>query len=767
MNHSQNRLYELLPQIYRQRDAELGYPLKGLLQVMAEQVEVVENDITQLYENWFIETCQPWAIPYIGDLIGYRPGLNLDRSDLAGFESLSTLTRREVANTIRYRRRKGSLALLEELAWTVTGWPARAVEFYRFLAQTQSVKFVRLERGQTVDLRRGQVLRQLNTPFDELAHRVDVRRINSSYSQGRYNLPNLGLFVWRTRSYSLTQAPAYNLEDLASHFYTFSILGNDTPLYQSVSAAEPPLNGTNPGQLPGVITRQAFEADKSRFYGPGKSLHLWAGRNRSPIPVEAIVVTDLSDWGRYRPARGQVAIDPQLGRILFHNREAPKQGLWVSYHYGFAADIGGGEYERPLEQPATPYYYYRVGAYEIHKTLEAALSQWAKDEKEETRNYGLIEITDNQAYEPANINLAENQTLQLRAAQGTRPVIYQTDQTPNAADALTVTLAAGSRFSLDGLLITGRGLRLQGPSPEDPEGQPWGQPTPEPTASPLPRWVTPAEICIRHTTLTPGWTLLPDCEPGFSNESSLILENIPAGRVKIECSILGSILVSQDEVMAEPIPIHLSDSILDATRPEYDALSAGWVSTDEDEPPSFRLAHALFTSVASTIFGQIHTHAIDLAENTIFNNLVRVGRRQRGCIRFCYVPPGSRTPRRYHCQPDLVEQAVREKYAGKMAKLIQEGFAQKQQDKLEQEKKLKLEQEALRVQPQFKNVRYGTPTYAQLAETCALEISRGASDESEMGVFHHLYNPQREANLRARLAEYVPAGAEVGLFIVD
>ena len=75
-----------------------------------------------------------------------------------------------------------------------------------------------------------------------------------------------------------------------------------------------------------------------------------------------------------------------------------------------------------------------------------------------------------------------------------------------------------------------------------------------------------------------------------------------------------------------------------------------------------------------------------------------------------------------------------------------------------------IEVELLRIQPQFTSVRYGEPAYAQLDENCADEIKRGADDESEMGVFHDLFQPQREANLRTRLAEYTPAGMEVGLF---
>src|ERR1700686_3264884 len=129
-----DRLYELLPAIHRIRDAEQGYPLRALLQVIGEQVDVIEDNISQLYDNWFIETCEDWAVPYIGDLVGYRvvheagePG---DAITSAALNKI-LIQRRDVADTIRNRRRKGTLALLEDLALDVAGWPTRAVEFYK------------------------------------------------------------------------------------------------------------------------------------------------------------------------------------------------------------------------------------------------------------------------------------------------------------------------------------------------------------------------------------------------------------------------------------------------------------------------------------------------------------------------------------------------------------------------------------------------------------------------------------------------------------
>ena len=73
---------------------------------------------------------------------------------------------------------------------------------------------------------------------------------------------------------------------------------------------------------------------------------------------------------------------------------------------------------------------------------------------------------------------------------------------------------------------------------------------------------------------------------------------------------------------------------------------------------------------------------------------------------------------------------------------------------------------ASRVHPQFNSTRYGTPAYCQLADSCAPEIQRGADNEAEMGVFHDLFQAQREADLRARLDEYTPAGSQPGVIFV-
>jgi len=68
------------------------------------------------------------------------------------------------------------------------------------------------------------------------------------------------------------------------------------------------------------------------------------------------------------------------------------------------------------------------------------------------------------------------------------------------------------------------------------------------------------------------------------------------------------------------------------------------------------------------------------------------------------------------------------------------------------------------VRPVFTSLQYGAPGYCQLSARCAAEIRQGADDESEMGVWHDLYQPQREMNLRVRLDEYLRCSLEAGIF---
>ena len=68
------------------------------------------------------------------------------------------------------------------------------------------------------------------------------------------------------------------------------------------------------------------------------------------------------------------------------------------------------------------------------------------------------------------------------------------------------------------------------------------------------------------------------------------------------------------------------------------------------------------------------------------------------------------------------------------------------------------------MRPVFTSLRYGDAGYGQLSAHCAAEIRLGADDGAEMGAFHDLYQPQREANVRTSLDEYLRFGLEAGIF---
>lgn len=697
-----DRLFELLPVVHRMRDADQGEPLHALLRVIAAQANVVEDDIAGLYENWFIETCEDWVVPYIGQLVGYEPaidpGLAADNVTPSGrARARAIFPRMDVANTVRNRRRKGTLALLELLADDAAGWPARAVEFFRLLEWSQNVSYLHLYRARTLDVRNGNALDLLDTPFDSIAHTVNVRRINSHRNVGLHNIPSVGVFVWRLKQYKVTGTKAYCCEEAGPNCFTFSVLGNDASLFNNPIKQSSPDAIAGELNLPLPIRRRALAIDLKRYVE--NSFSISSGRPRSGPPLQ-ILAADLSDWSAYRPRRNTVAVDPVLGRMMFPSEQAPKDGVVVSYHYGFSADMGGGEYARTLSEPpgATVI---RVGS-GAHPTVQAALDEWTQKKYKDT----VIEFTESGVFvEPISIDIPEGASLELRAASGVRPVIRLIDWQTDKPDSLVINGSARSRATIDGLMITGRALRITGDL---------------------------ASLTIRHSTLVPGWGLDRDCNPRRPADPSLEIFSSTVA-VHIEHSIVGSIQVSmpppadfQQPAVAEnadlascrgyhadPLCFVVSDSILDATSAEREAIGA----------PGCSVAHICLRILRTTVFGQTQVHAIELGEDTIFAGQVFVARRQIGCLRFCHVPTGSRTPRRFECQPA----------------------------------------NSNGVEPLFNSVRYGHPTYAQLSLSCPEEIAAGASDQSEMGVFHDLYQPQRGALLRARLDEAVPAGMQAGI----
>lgn len=719
-------LYRLLPAHIRSRDLQNGRALQEFLAIVGEQAAALQQDFRRMYDGCFIETCDEWLVPYIADLFGFQPA-PLPLQDLAPDRALRVRQalsgRRDTANAIANRRRKGTVWILEEMAQDVAHWPARAVEFHCLLAVAQHVNHLRPDRPATADLRDAARLERVGGPFDTLPRIVDVRRIGSTDSPGRHHPTNVGLFVFRTRRYPVTDTPAFCVEEVNPCCFAFSVLGNDTPLYRLPEPERDRFHLAHAGNLPLPISLS--ELGDPALYGPGRSLSIraphWPKRLRGgtsadvgPIAADKIIPADLATWKAVVP-RDHVAVDPVRGRIMFPAGQAPRGGVFVSYGHGFAMDLGGGEYERPA--PPLPDGVLRLvvdpaaadgpAAANPFGSIAAAFRHWRERRDAPQPPEGgpprpgpalLIELSSSGVYPGRfRFDLLAGESVHVMAAPRSRPVLRVADDAVGGSDAIEVRGLAGSRIVFDGVLITGRGVEIGA-------GQPEGD------AEPAPR-DDPCEVVFRHSTLVPGWGLLSDCRPRRATDPSILVDNVHT-RVRIESSMVGAIqIVGRSD--REPTALCIVDSVVDATAVDRQAIGGAGAG----------LAWAALTVLRSTIVGQVAVHALPLAENSIFSSTLTVARRQVGCMRYSYVMPGSRTPRRHRCQPDAALTA----------------------------------RELDRVLPRFVSMRYGTPDYLRLADCTPAEIARGADDESEMGVYHDLFEPKRLAALQARLDDFVPA----------
>lgn len=592
-----DQLYALLPAVYRLRDAERGGPLKALMAVLAEQAAIVEDDIAQLYDNWFIETCAEWVVPYIGDLLGARGLYSLQG---ASARTRTFSQRARVANTIGYRRRKGTASMLEQLARDVTGWDARAVEFFELLATTQYLNHLRPHNVRTPDLRDLPALELLNTPFDTIAHTAEVRRIASG--RGKYNIPNIGLFLWRLQAYPLTQSPAVAVDPLR---YFISPLGCNTPLYTHPVTEDQITHLAEPINVPDPISRLRLRENLADYYGD--QLSLLIEDDNGPIGSADLSVCNLSDVDPTDPSKGwahtppktKVAVDPVLGRIAF--RDPPTGTPRVSFYYGFSADLGGGEYERAASLSAALTPIKRVPADQA--TVQAAVNQ--------VSGGGAVEIQNSGRYVEPGLSITVNaqRRVEIRSVNERRATIVLTTDFSVPQD-LAITGGDDSELILNGLLIIGGALTVSGRL---------------------------SKLTLRHCTLVPGLAVDQTGQPLHLGAPSLIVNTDTDITTVVELDRC----ISGPLDLADNVNVIVRDSIIDGLGVALTVITGDTATIER-----------------STILGATKVTQLDLGSESIFMQDVIVTRRQVGCVRFSYVPKDSVTPTRYRCQPDLALKGV-------------------------------------------------------------------------------------------------------------
>ncbi len=697
-------------------------PLHSLLLVIGEQLGIFAEDIDQLYDDQFIETCAQWVIPYIGDLIGYQ--------SVYGIAPSVDNPRSEVAQTISLRRRKGTVLVMEQLARDVTAWGAHAVEFFRVLGDTQYMNHLRPWNHYAPDVRCWKTGAYIETGFDRTAHKADVRRI--AVRRGRYNIQNIGIFLWSLNAYSVTKDQAATSE-VDPHCLRFSSLGMDIPLFhRAIPQAEGITDPAQPFNVADRLKRRVLCDDLTQgvgaiYYGEGNSVVIYLdGKALNPYEIR---VADLSgsdgSWANM-PAAGEIyraSVDPELGRIALPPAVpgAALPEVTVSYRYGFNAGIGGGEYARgdgflvqdeqfvfPFPDSAlVPRYTTLQGALDFARTQLAANGAVA------------VEMTNSETYPQLGtldlgIDVPAGCTIELRAQNEMRPTLLLDSE-------ISVSGAASSRFALNGLLIAASpGMAPAKPSHVALVHVPASRPGAGNNQLEL--------LIISDCTLVPGWSVDASGMPNFGMQPNLVAE--PAGlTVTVKTSILGAIRAG------EFVSVEAFDTIIDATDPANVAIAdldgaagigsltlGGLETADPAEVPH-----------GCTVIGKVHAVLINLVANSIiWAGLIQgdswatgliADRKQEGCVRFSFLPAGAKTPRRYEC----IERTI----GGP--------------------------------QPIFFAFRYGRPGYMKLLSSTPDLVRRGAEDGGEMGAFHFVLAPLRETDLQVRMTEYMPVGLEFGI----
>jgi len=735
---SRDRLYDLLPAVHRIADEAEGGELRAMLALINRQADDVRDDVRQLWDDFFIETSQHWVIPYIGDLVGNIPLHDLDvRPAAATAESLFTdlagpdlavdnpiPLRADVARTIWYRRRKGTPAMLERLATDVTGWDVRLVEFFELLDWNQHLEHLRLDSPGCPDLRSIEADDRIGGPWDSSAHTVDVRAINER--EGWYGIRNVGFFLWRLRAMPRRRVMPRQIAATGWRF-TFSPLGQDVPLY---SAGNGPLTGSGRAtelSIADAIRPAAFFEDMraahapappppppSAYYGPEAAAGLVIIANGIEVPTSDIACANLSAWTTFaQPAGTQILVDPSRGRLALPAGRAG-QPLLVTFCEGFSMDLGGGEYTRAKWLSVLPATSVSGGGTALATAIAARHVAAAT----------VFRIDDSETYDlSADLVLNAGEALTIEAADGRRPLIRLLP----GSIAVKGTDANG-RLTLNGLLVEG-GLRVE---------------------------TNLEALRILHSTLVPGRSVAQEAA-AVTSPSLAVAGGPPSARLntRLEVQVAFSI------VGALRIPSHVTglwllDSIVDGI--ETAGAPKGIAIADDVTLPDKLMSGPPAHIERSTILGSSRFFDLEMASESIFGDVVRVDRRQAGCVRFSFVPPGSATPQQYRCQPAL-EVSLESERAIQAAKdsgtVLPPGW----------QAALETSVEAWLV-PGFEADAYGRPAYAQLRRTSPIQVRTGAEDGSEMGAFCLLKQPQREANLRLRLDEYLPVGLDAGLITV-
>jgi hypothetical protein len=391
-----------------------------------------------------------------------------------------------------------------------------------------------------------------------------------------------------------------------------------------------------------------------------------------------------------------------------------------------------------------------------YRSVGAAFAAWRADQAGgKAGSQATIEILDDGVYEERlHLELRPGEALEIRAADGHRPVLRPVGENHDGPEALRVT---GARHEKDEQPARpkSRPRRARKPPPAGPAAEPANAEDSEGDAVPVTAaapagpppdvtfdgvWVARhavelaghlGTVTFRHCTLVPAGRSRPE-----GSSVSLRVEAMPCA-LQIAFCVVGRVQVISPETGFDPVRVTVTDSILDPGRPGEKAI----------EGAEGRPAWVALSLCRVTVLGGLDVREIGVAADSIIMGRLDSARRQVGQVRFCYVPEGSQTPRRTSCQPDDVLAEVDDAIARGTVPASQRDAHR--------------QSEAARVTPRFDSVRFGAPAYGRLTTASPPELTRGAHDEGELGGYHDLWLAYRESQLRSGLPSYAPIGMDI------
>ena len=741
----EKRIQDLVPAIYRLRDTESGGgALHDLIRVIATQAETMEEDIAARYANWFIETCDPWVVPYIADLLDVRL-----TNDVTANRALPQ--RAYVANTLAYRRRKGTVPVIEEVVRDTTGWITTAAEHFLDLSVTTNVNHVRPDYPGTLDLRDAAALGLTDGAFDPGPRMAEMGRI--AQGEGRYNIPNIGLFVWKAEAFPLPQVLPRATEGGAAGRAHLDPLRRAIPLANTPESERSIESLTREEHTPGLLRPLALYAEVEarrqaiadarpiptpQFFTQEPPFRIWIRDTPADplveVPVEEISIchlgdlpADPTDWRRppatldYDPADGgapvslpiRIGIDVERGRLALPAGDTAAE-MRVTHAMLGLGDLGGGPYDRSealqavfgeraidwqvmvtLSEPADNA--------TIFATVQEAVAAW---NALPAGQVGLICVADNAPFEETLTGVDR-----IEVQEGSLLVIAAADwpQVPLEGAGPGVTVRPLGLYDASGLrpCIIGD-IEVIGTAPAGSD--------------------TPGELVLDGLLLDGSVTVLDAPGAGLGG---LMLEHLT------QPPSSGTVTVGLDNEAMELV----------LCRARTGAISAGddiarceivESIVDGDGGAAITLLDAQVRMERATCIGTVTVERCH-ASNTIFTDVAIARRLQEGCVRFSYVPPGSSLPRRYRCQPDLALEGVP---AAQQAAVL------------------------ARIVPSFVSLDPDHYAYALPGNRTPPEIAEGGDDGAGMGAWGFLALPQRRANARRALDEYLRFGLEAGLIEV-